>query len=390
MPSWKNWSGRHRARPTELRFPRSEADAAAIVRAAADGGRTVRAAGAGHSHMPLIPTDGVIVDTSGLSGVMDTDALRRTARVWAGTRIHALGRPLHDAGLALANQGDIDRQSIAGACATGTHGTGAALGNLSTAVLGARLVLADGELVECDADRHPELWRAARHSLGALGLITQLTLQLRDCYKLAERSWREPFEALRARLETLQDASRHFEFFWYPQPDEILAKSMDESTEAPRYPLGEEGERLAWSYEVLPNHRPHLHTEMEYSVPAEHGPACLDDIRRLIRRDFPDLRWPVEYRTVAADDVWLSTARGRATATISVHQDIREDEARYFRACEEIFLSYAGRPHWGKVHYLSGAQLAARHADWDDWWAVRDRFDPDGVFLNDHLRAIRP
>lgn len=349
----------------------------------------MRAAGAGHSHAPLVPSTGIIVDTSGLAGVAAVDRAARTATVWAGTRIYALGLPLQQQNLALINQGDIDRQSIAGACATGTHGTGQELACLSAAVIGARLVLASGDVVECDARREPDLWQAARLNLGALGLVTRLTLQLREAYRLQEHTWSEPLDDLLPELERLTTASRHFEFFWYPREDRAVAKAMDESDLPPRYPLGAEGERLAWSYEVLPNHRPHLHTEMEYSVPADQGPACLAAIRRLLEERFTDVRWPVEYRTVAADDVWLSTAYRQSTVTISVHQDIREDERPYFEACEAVFLAHGGRPHWGKVHYLDGARLGAAHPRWDDWWAVRDRLDPGGIFLNDHLRGLR-
>jgi L-gulonolactone oxidase len=128
---------------------------------------------------------------------------------------------------------------------------------------------------------------------------------------------------------------------------------------------------------------------MEYSVPAANGTACLEAIRVLLQTRFPEVRWPVEYRTLAADDVWLSTAFERDTVTISVHQDVREDETAYFQACERIFLEHGGRPHWGKVHYLSGAELAARHPMWERWWQARDRTDPTGVFLNAHLRAMR-
>ncbi|MEQ8860076.1 MAG: D-arabinono-1,4-lactone oxidase [Pseudomonadales bacterium] len=387
MATWRNWSGRLSAKPRALHFLRSEADAVALVRDAAANACTVRAAGAGHSHAPLIPNAGVIVDTSGLAGVVATDPEKRSARVRAGTPIFALGRALHDAGLALANQGDIDRQSIAGACATGTHGTGIALQNLSSAVIGARLVLASGEVVECDAERSPDLWQAARLNLGALGLVTELTLQMRDAYRLEQRGWSEPFEALAPRIGELSGAARHFEFFWYPHDDRAIAKLTEETEREPRYPLGAEGERCAWSYEVLPNHRPHPHTEMEYSVPAERGPECFAALRALIRAEYPELRWPLEYRTLAADDVWLSSARDRATVTISVHQDVREDERAYFEACEAIFLAFDGRPHWGKVHYLDGAALAARHPDWNAWWQVRDAVDPAGVFLNPTLRA---
>ena len=390
MPRWSNWSGRHQAHPRQLHFARSEDDLRALVGHAAASGTTVRAAGAGHSHAPLVPADGIIVDISGLAGVMDADRQQRTARVWAGTPVHSLGRPLHDAGLGLLNQGDIDRQTIAGACATGTHGTGATLRNLSSAVVGARLVLASGELVDCDAANEPDLWQAVRLNLGALGIVTRLTLAVRNAYRLEEHGWREPFDSLAGRLAELERATRHFEFFWYPEDDVAVAKATSETAAPARYPIGEEGTRCAWSYEVLPSHRPHRHTEMEYSVPAEHGAECMAAIRSLIHRDFRALRWPVEYRLLAADDVWLSSAYQRPTVTISVHQDIAEDEASYFRACEEVFLQYDGRPHWGKVHYLSGERLAALHPGWERWWSVRDRFDPHRVFLNDYLRCLHP
>ena len=390
MASWNNWSGRQRSKPTALYFIRSEADAAAIVRQAGRAKQSVRIAGAGHSHAPLVVNNGVIVDASGLAGVVSTDAPMQRAWVWSGTRIYALGRALHDHGLALKNQGDIDRQAIAGAVATGTHGTGQTLQNLSASVTGIRMIAASGDIVECSAERNAELFQAARLGLGAFGIVTQLQLQLREAYRLKEHGWSEPFDVLLPRLDTLVAQSRHFEFFWYPHTDIAVAKSTDATTADPEYPLAEEGSRLAWSYEVLANHRPLLHTEMEYSVPASDGPACMRAIRELIRKDFTGLRWPVEYRTLAADDVWLSTAYERPTVTISVHQDVNENDEPYFRACEEIFNAFSGRPHWGKVHYLDGAALASRHPRWREWWQARDAIDPSGTFLNEYLRTVRP
>jgi len=178
----------------------------------------------------------------------------------AGTPIYALGRTLHDAGLALANQGDIDRQTIGGAVATGTHGTGVALGNLSSMVRAVRLVLANGELVTTSAEQHPELFAIARLHLGAVGLVTALELQLRPAYRLRERTRRESFARLFPQLDDLVGASRHFEFFWYPHDDQAQVKVIDETTDAAEYPLAAEGSRCAYSYEVLPNHRPHRHT----------------------------------------------------------------------------------------------------------------------------------
>jgi FAD/FMN-containing dehydrogenase len=387
---WVNWSGKQSTAAATVRHVRSEADAAAVAAEARDAGHDVRVAGAGHSHQPLVPTDGVIADVSGLTGVIATDPDSATADVWAGTPIYALGRPLHDAGLALRNQGDIDRQLIGGAVATGTHGTGVQLGNLSSAVLGARLALASGRLVEVDGSEDPDLWQLARHSLGAAGVVTRLRLQLRSAYRLRERGSIETYDELAPGLAESIHEARHFEFFWYPRSDEAAVKYIDETDDEPVYPLGAEGSRVGWNYEVLPNHRTWPHTEMEYSVPQASGPACLAAIRELLRRDFPNMPWPVEYRSLAADDVWLSTAYERATVTISLHQGVEVDDEPMFRAAEEVFRSFDGRPHWGKVNYLDGDELAAIHPRWTDWWSVRDRVDPSGVFLNDYLRSIRP
>lgn len=390
MPNWTNWSGRLQANPDQVAVVRSEADAAATVLAARQRGQTVRAGGAFHSHAPLLVTGGTLVDLSGLSGVISSDAEKQRAWIWAGTPIYALGRPLHDSGLALRNQGDIDRQAIAGAIATGTHGTGTALTNLSATVTGARIILANGEIVDCSAESERELWEAARLNLGAVGVVTRLQLALRDAYRLKERGWTEPFETLLPQVSSLAAGNRHFEFFWFPHNDVAVAKTINETDDEPVYPLAEEGSRCAWSYEVLPNVREQRHTEMEYSLPADRGPACLSAIRELILSSFSDLRWPVEYRHLAEDDVWLSTAYGRATVTISVHQDVALDETPYFQACEEVFRSFDGRPHWGKVHYLEPDTLASIHPRWHDWWRVRDRLDPEGRFLNGYLAAWRP
>jgi FAD/FMN-containing dehydrogenase len=390
MHRWSNWSGRVEASPADVVRVADEADVVAAVERAAAAGRTLRVQGTGHSHAPLVATDGVVIETDGLSGVVAVDRERMEARLRGGTKIWQLGEPLRREGVALLNQGDIDRQAIAGAAATGTHGTGVSLQSFSAAVRGARIVLADGSVVECDAGHEPETWQAARLSLGALGVVTELRLAVRDAYKLEEKMWLEELDAILERIDELTSATRHFEFFWLPGRTRAACKALDETDADPEYPLAGEGARLAWSYDVLANTREDRHTEMEYSVPAAAGPACLRAIRDRVDRDFPELTWPIEYRTVAADDVWLSTAYGRPTVTISVHQGIEHDDEALFRSCEEVFLAFDGRPHWGKVHHLDGEQLAAMHPRWEDWWRVRDRLDPEGRFLNEALRAVRP
>ena len=214
-------------------------------------------------------------------------------------------------GVALANQGDIDRQSIAGAVATGTHGTGRTLRNLSASVRGLRIVTADGNQIVCDAHNDPATFEAARLGLGAFGVVTQIELAVVPAYRLAETGWRTGYDELRPSIESLCEQHRHFELFWYPGRDFAVAKAIDETDEPAVYPVGNEGSRTAWNYEVLPNHRPHLHTEMEFGVPLDRSLDCLDEIRDLLTTQFPELVWPVEYRTLAADDVWLSQAYER-------------------------------------------------------------------------------
>ena len=390
MAQWSNWSGRLQAEPAVITVPRHEADVVDAVRGAARSGQGMRVVGAAHSHSPLVPTEGVLLDLARLQGVVDADVETGSARLAAGTRIADLGAPLRERGLALLNQGDIDRQSIAGAIATGTHGTGRELRNLSAGLLAARIVLADAEIIECSADAEPELFQAARLNLGGLGVVTELNVAVRPAYRLQEKLWLEDTDAVLDRIDELVAATRHFEFFWMPGSERAACKSLEETLEEPIYPLGEEGKRRAWSDEVLANDRPDKHSEMEYSVPLESGPACFRALREMLSRDFPDLAWPLEYRTLEEDDVWLSTAYRRATATLSVHQGIDQPDEPLFRACEAIFRGFAGRPHWGKVHYRSGDELAALYPRWNEWWRVRDAWDPDERFLNRHLRALRP
>ena len=387
---WSNWSGRQTAEPTHASSPTTEAELIAAVKTARDHGVSLRAVGASHSHSRVAAPDGVLVNLDGWQGVQSVDANNMTATVRSGSRIFQLGDPLHEHGVALRNQGDIDRQSIAGAISTGTHGTGPTLQNLSSSVRGARLVLASGDIVDCGPATNAELFEVARHSLGGVGLITELTLAVREAYRLHETLWKEDPTSVFARIDELVAVTRHFEFFWMPQLDVCAAKSLAETSadvdDLPEVKL----ERIGWSHNIISSTRNDLHTEMEYSVPSEAGPDCFAEVRTMILRDFPDLQWPLEYRTVARDDLWISAASGRETVTISVHQDISLDDRPLFEACESIFRSYDGRPHWGKQHYRTGSELAELYPNYERWWQVRDEHDPDGVFVNDYLASLRP
>ena len=320
--TWSNWSGRQTSRPALVHEPSSEAGFVAAVADARRLGVAPRAVGASHSHSRVAATDGVLVGTDGWQGLISADPLKQTAILRSGTRVFQAGPELFPHGLSLRNQGDIDKQSIAGAISTGTHGTGPTLQNLSASVEGLRLVLADGEVVQCSPTMEPELFEVARHSLGGVGLLVEVELGLRLAYRLHETQWFEHPDDVFGRIDQLVAATRHFEFFWDPQRDSCACKSLAETTDDPNELPEVKGQRIGWSHDIISSLRDNRHTEMEYSVPAEAGPACFAELRAMIHSEFTDLAWPIEYRTLRSDDLWIRTAGGRETVTISAHQDI--------------------------------------------------------------------
>ena len=383
-----NWSGLVACKPAEVRAVSSVGDVQRAVRDAAVNGWPIRTAGTTHSHSDLLHNDqGLVLLTDGLAGEPVVNAGAGVARIPAGTKLKAVGAPLWNAGFSLANQGDIDVQSIGGLIGTGVHGTGRALRNISDAVTSVTMVTAEGDLLS--TDDHPEFLDAARLNLGALGVVVDVTLNVVPAYHLHERSWEEPLAAVMERIDELTSATRHFEFFWHPETDQAHAKALHPHG-GPVDALGDrEGEYVGRAYVVFPTVRDNKHTEMEYSVPAEEGPACFTRIANLMRTRFPDVEWATEYRTLAADQGWISTARGRPTVTISIHQSVDKAFETFFRESEVIFREHCGRPHWGKMHYLTAKELSAEHPDtWDRFWAAQRNLDPKGRFLNQYLRRI--
>jgi FAD/FMN-containing dehydrogenase len=385
---WSNFSARVAFTPGRFARPKSETELRALVSDAASAGRGVRVAGSGHSFTPLVQTDGTLVSLDDWQGIESVDTAKRQAVIRAGTVLHALGEPLLAHGLALRNMGDVDVQALAGAVSTGTHGTGPTLANISSQLVGARLVLASGGVLELAADKNAERLDAARVSLGLLGVFSTLTLQLVPAYRLHERVWRSDIETCLAELEANIAGHRHFEFWWYPHRDFAEQKALQPSEAEAASVAGRKGERLDWSSRILPSVRELKFNEMEYSVPAAEGPACFRAVRERMRSHWPDVVWPVEYRTLAADSGWLSTAHARDTVTISLHQDARLDCDAFFSDCEAVFRAHAGRPHWGKLHRRTGSELARLYPEWARFRRLRAELDPAGTFANAYLREL--
>ena len=430
MTSWRNWGGNVVASPAEVQHAATVEGVVDAVRRAADRGLTVRVSGAGHSFTPLVATDGLLLHVDGLSGVLSVDHERRRVRVLAGTRLHELNPALQELGLALPNLGDIDRQTISGAIATGTHGTGARLQGIAAAVCGLTLVLADGSTLDCSAEAEPEVFAAARVGLGALGVLTEVELQCVPAFRLHAKEGGSSLSAMLPRLQDEADAHDHLDLMWFPHSDRALVKRNDRvrSGEGPprltswraridddllanrafevanrvcaaRPGLVPAVNRLsAWlvgrrefaddSWKVFCSPREVRFVESEYAVPRASVEAVLLELRGWFGRTREPVTFPVEVRFVGADDVWLSTGFERDNAYVAVHQYHRMDPRPLFAAFEAIVAEHAGRPHWGKVHTLGAERLRELYPRFDDVLAVRDRLDPGRLFTNDHVRHL--
>jgi FAD-linked oxidoreductase len=414
--SWSNWSGSVTA-TAQIARPQSEDELAALIRSA----HKLRVTGAGHSFMPLCESDELIVSLDDLAGEMHVAADRQTARIPAGWSIRRLTAALWDEGLALANQGDVNPQSLAGAMATGTHGTGADLGSLATFARGFRLVGADGEVHWCDADTNPDLYQAQRLSLGLFGVATEIDVAVVPAFHLSERIEKRRWADIRECYDDLAQQHRHVEFWFFPHSDDVILKTLDlcdpcdppptttDMEEASfrrilnisaRLPFltpslqrlmmksGISGRRRGPAHSVFPSDRNLRFEEMEYEMPRAVGLDTLAEVVDWIRRKRLPVTFPFEFRTVAADDIWMSPMNTGPVAAISMHQYAKMPWRNLFAEAETIFRSHGGRPHWAKRHTLTREDVAALYPMATRYTAVRRAADPDGKFLNPHLESL--
>ncbi|GAA2028780.1 D-arabinono-1,4-lactone oxidase [Agromyces tropicus] len=427
---WRNWGRTEAVRPNRIERPADEGAVQRAVLAAAASGRRIKPVGSGHSFTGIAVAPDVQLDLTDLSGVVDADAETGRVTLGAGTPLHRLPRLLEPLGLAMANMGDIDRQTISGATSTGTHGTGLAFGGLATQVVGARLVTGTGELLEVSETSRPELLPAVRLGLGALGVLTELTLQLVPRFALHAVEATEPLDRVLEEWMPRVRGEDHFEFYWFPHTETALTKTNTRlPADAPHAPLGRVGrwiddellangvyraicalgtavpaatpplarlaERFTGSRDftdlspaVFTTNRTVRFREMEYAIPLEAVPEAFRAVRTLIERRGWRISFPIEVRAAAADENWLSTAHGRETGYIAVHRYVREDPTAYFAGVEAIMRDLGGRPHWGKMHTQTAESLRGSYPHFDDFVRVRGRLDPEGRFANPYLDRV--
>jgi L-gulono-1,4-lactone dehydrogenase len=425
--SWRNWAGTESAVATEVVRP---TDLDELSTAVAGAEKSVRARGSGHSFTAVGAAHDRAIDLSAWTGIVSADLDADLVTVRSGTTLRALNAELDHLGRAMTNLGDIDAQTIAGAISTGTHGTGAGYGGISTQVAALELVLADGKVVTCSPTERPELFAAARVGLGAFGVISTITLRTEPSFVLHAEERPEPIEDVLAAIDDNCAGNDHFEFYWFPYGRNALTKRNN------RLPAGSAPEPLSRTrqfveYQLMENlafgavcrmgravrplvrplnrlssavlsaraysdvsHRVFVtnrnvrFVESEYAVPRESLPDVLKELREGVARLADPVIFPVEIRVAAADDIWLSTAHERDSAYVAIHQFVGMPYQEYFTLFESIAGSVGGRPHWGKMHSLDANALRERYPRFDDFTALRAELDPQGKFLNPYLKRV--
>lgn len=423
---WRNWAHTSESRPIKTFYPASIADVISIVKEASTQNKTVRVVGAGHSFTSLVQTDDWLVSLDQLTGIDKWNEEEETVTVFAGTRLFDLGEQLGKRGYSQENLGDINVQSIAGAISTGTHGTGIKFGNVSSQVTEIVLVTASGDVLTISEKENPTYFKASLVSLGSLGIIVKVTLKIIKSPVYEFNSYKLEYSKLVEQLDELIQSNRHFEFYMFPYSDLLQVKTMNITDKHPQrtafynfknlilenylFYLISELCRLfpktskffsrmsakavgvstiaAKSYQLFATPRLVRFREIEYCIPLSHLKEVLQEIRETMEKNEYAVHFPIECRTVKADDIWLSPSYERESAYIAIHMYKGMPYESYFRDMEQIMRKYEGRPHWGKMHRLRTEELHSLYPMLQEFLNVREKLDPEGVFLNPYLKEL--
>ena len=427
MATWRNWAGNQKASPLSIDAPRSVAELTALVASASEQGQKVKAVGSGHSFTSAAATNGRMIRLENLSGILHIDRATCRVTVGAGTRLSELNTLLDAEGLALANLGDIAYQTVAGAISTSTHGTGKALTGLAGQVVAMKLVNGLGEIIECSQSVNPHIFDVARVSVGALGVITEYTLQAVPSFRLRALEQPMRLDEVLENAHDLASTNDHFEFFWIPHTKWALTKrnnrTEDELQPLPRVkgwiektfmenyafgavcrigrarpsliprlatalPSSGSREYVDQSFKIFASPRIVRFYEMEHALPVEALVPALKEIRAMVDRKGYLLNFPVEVRFTKGDDVPLSTAYGRDSAYIAVHVYKGMECEPFFRDVEDILRAYDARPHWGKMHYREADELSKLYPRWDEFITLRNQLDPQRTFSNAYSDTV--
>lgn len=417
---WTNWSGFVAGSPQQILTPDS---LDGVVEAVKTAPGPLRVVGAGHSFTPLARTDGTMLSLEKFEGLVSHDEAAAVARVRAGTRLGSLMQLLQEVGQGLPNMGDIDKQAIGGALGTATHGSGRVLGAYHTQLQATQFVDGRGGLRELTLETDRDLIHATGVALGSFGVLTEVTLKNIPTYRLHRRKWVLPIKEMLAQFEPMMGAHRSAEFYYVPFSGhaQFIASDLSDTPVSPRPPEEDEAglatlrklrTALRWApwlrgliirsvmarlpaedyvqdwLNVYASDRRTRFNEMEYHLPFEEGPRVLAEIIELTEKRFPEVYFPMEVRSVAADEFWLSPFYRRPTCSIAIHHDAANDPLPFMRAAEPIFRRYGGRPHWGKMHSLKATDFETLYPRWRDAMDVRRDIDPQGRFVSPYMADL--
>lgn len=424
---WTNWSGAVECRPEKILSPSSEDEILHIVKAASTKKKCIRVFGSGHSFTPLVKNNEILISLDNWQGIIDIDKNNNEVTVRSGTKLKLLGELLFHNGFSQENLGDINAQSIAGAISTGTHGSGINFGSIATQVRELTIVTGSGETIHCSETENREIFKAAQVSMGTMGIITRVKLKCLPAYKLKYVSSKESLEACISKLEEYKKNNRNFEFYFFPFTETVQVKIMNTTEENAKdggigkflndmllenglfkilseacriFPAAcklvsgisawgiSTGTNVNWSHRVFATPRLVKFQEMEYNIPTEHFVSAIREIKEAIVKNNVRVHFPIECRFVKSDDIYLSPASGRESAYIAVHMYKGMPYKEYFSLIENIFKKYNGRPHWGKMHTRSAAELSPLYPQWNKFNELRKHYDREGVFMNEYLRKV--
>ncbi|MDF0529921.1 D-arabinono-1,4-lactone oxidase [Tsukamurella sp. 8F] len=425
---WRNWGRTESARPNYTARPSKIEDVCQVVQRAVERDGAVKALGAGHSFTGIARPRDVALSLEHMRGLVAVDASARRVTLRAGTFLHEIPALLEPHGLAMPNLGDIDRQTLAGAISTGTHGTGTAFGGIATQVVGATLVDGTGQ-VRVVSEDDPHL-RGVAVGLGALGVLVEVTLQCVEAFVLEAVESPAPLDEVIDGYLDRVGAADHYEFYWFPGTSVALTKtntrlpasaSTSPLTDVRRFvddrvvsnealramcEIGRAAPSLTpklislatsltgdrrfsdVSTGVFTTRRTVRFRESEWAVPLDRTMEAFAAVRSLVESRDWNITFPIEVRAAAADDLWLSTASGRESGYIAVHRYYRDEDTEYFREVEKVMLSFGGRPHWGKMHTRSADFFTSEYPRFGEFLELRDTFDPHRVFANDYLDRV--
>lgn len=424
---WRNWAETTACHVEHVYEPKSIEEVQEIVKQHQKTGKKIRVVGAGHSFTPLVATTSSLLSLDYMQGILHVNTEEDIVTVYGGTRLKNLGPLLHEQKYAMENLGDINEQSLAGAISTGTHGTGIRFGSLSTQVVGMTIVTSDGELMEVSERKNKNYFKAMQTSLGLLGIIVKVDLQVEPSFRLKAKSIKTNLNTCLMQLDVLKEENRHFEFYYFPYTDTVQIKTANEAEESngktykPSYVkdilienslfkvMSETsrmipntsrfisklaavgvptGEKTGDSFDVFTTPRLVKFTEMEYSIPTNKMKEVILEIKTVIEQEKFDVHFPIECRYVKGDSIWLSPAYGRDSAFVAVHMYKGMEHEPYFEAVERILMRHAGRAHWGKMHMMDYDQLQAAYPKLNAFLQVREILDPEQMFVNSYLATL--